>query len=136
VAAHRARRPASWHTVETLDVAGILTAAGSHDAVLVDCVALWLAGRLDAARAWDTEPGTPAYAESLSTVTRDCDRLVAAVASATSHVVLVSNEVGSGVVPEHASGRLYRDLLGVLNRRLAKVCDDVDLVVAGRVLRL
>jgi adenosylcobinamide kinase / adenosylcobinamide-phosphate guanylyltransferase len=136
VATHRDRRPPSWRTVETLDVAGTLTIAGPGDAVLVDCVALWLAGRLDAARTWEADPGTPAYAESLSAVTRDCDRLVAAVASATSQVVLVSNEVGSGVVPEHASGRLYRDLLGVLNRRLAEVCDDVDIVVAGRVLRL
>jgi adenosylcobinamide kinase/adenosylcobinamide-phosphate guanylyltransferase len=50
--------------------------------------------------------------------------------------VLVSNEVGDGVVPEHESGRLYRDLLGVLNSRLAAVCDDVDLVVAGRVVHL
>jgi adenosylcobinamide kinase/adenosylcobinamide-phosphate guanylyltransferase len=136
VAAHRARRPATWRTVETLDVAGTLATAGSDDAVLVDCVALWLAGRLDAARTWDSEPGTAAYAESLAAVARDCDALVAAVASTTAHVVLVSNEVGGGVVPEHASGRLYRDLLGVLNSRLAQVCDDVDLVVAGRVLRL
>jgi adenosylcobinamide kinase/adenosylcobinamide-phosphate guanylyltransferase len=136
VAAHRERRPAAWSTVETLDVARVLRDAGSGDAVLVDCVALWLAGRLDVARAWVAEPGTPAYAESLAAVARDCDGLVAAVASTSAHVVLVSNEVGGGVVPEHASGRLYRDLLGVLNRRLADVCDDVDLVVAGRVLRL
>ncbi len=136
VAAHRDRRPSAWRTVETLDVASLLTATTSDCAVLVDCVALWLAGRLDTARTWAAEPGTPAYDESLAAVARDCDRLVAAVASTTSHVVLVSNEVGSGVVPEHASGRLYRDLLGVLNRRLAAVCDDVDLVVAGRVLRL
>jgi adenosylcobinamide kinase/adenosylcobinamide-phosphate guanylyltransferase len=136
VAVHRARRPDEWRTVETLDVASTLASAGVDDAVLVDCVALWLAGRLDAARTWDADPGTPAYAESLAAVTRDCDALVAAVASTTAHVVLVSNEVGGGVVPEHASGRLYRDLLGVLNRRLAEVCDDVDLVVAGRVLPL
>jgi adenosylcobinamide kinase/adenosylcobinamide-phosphate guanylyltransferase len=136
VAVHRARRSAAWRTVETLDVASTLAAAGSADAVLVDCVALWLAGRLDAARTWDVDPGTPAYAESLVAVTRDCDALVTAMSATTAHVVLVSNEVGGGVVPEHASGRLYRDLLGVLNRRLAEVCDDVDLVVAGRVLRL
>jgi adenosylcobinamide kinase/adenosylcobinamide-phosphate guanylyltransferase len=136
VAAHRERRPAAWRTVETLDVALVLGAAGTDDAVIVDCVALWLAGRLDAAHTWDSEPATAAYAESLDAVTRDCDALVAAVSSTTAHVVLVSNEVGSGVVPEHSSARLYRDLLGVLNSRLAQVCDDVDLVVAGRVLRL
>jgi adenosylcobinamide kinase/adenosylcobinamide-phosphate guanylyltransferase len=136
VALHRARRPSAWTTVETLDVAGVLAAAGPQDAVLVDCVALWLTGRLDAARAWTVEPGTPAYAESLAAVHRATDELVAAVAATRGHVVLVSNEVGAGVVPEHASGRLFRDLLGDLNARLAEVCDDVDLVVAGRVVPL
>ena len=51
-------------------------------------------------------------------------------------VVLVTNEVGLGVVPEHRSGRLFRDLLGTVNQRVAAVCDEVHLVVAGRVLRL
>jgi adenosylcobinamide kinase/adenosylcobinamide-phosphate guanylyltransferase len=136
VAAHRDRRPSAWETVETLDVAGVLTAATAADSLLVDCVALWLAGRLDAAHVWDTEPGRPERAESLAAVERACDERVAAVAATAAHVVLVSNEVGGGVVPEHESGRLYRDQLGVLNRRLAAVCDDVDLVVAGRVVRL
>jgi adenosylcobinamide kinase/adenosylcobinamide-phosphate guanylyltransferase len=136
VAAHRARRSPSWTTQETLDVAEVLQSASDGDAVLVDCVALWLAGQLDAARVWDSEPGTAARAESLSAVARAADDLVASVAATAAHVVLVSNEVGGGVVPEHESGRLYRDLLGILNVRLAAVCDDVDLVVAGRVLRL
>ena len=51
-------------------------------------------------------------------------------------MVLVSNEVGSGVVPEHASGRLYRDLLGTVNTRVAAECDQVSLLVAGRVVPL
>ena len=52
------------------------------------------------------------------------------------HVVVVTNEVGLGVVPEHRSGRLFRDLLGTVNQRVATACDEVHLVVAGRVLRL
>ena len=51
-------------------------------------------------------------------------------------VVLVTNEVGLGVVPAHRSGRLFRDLLGTVNQRLAAGCDEVHLVVAGRVLKL
>jgi adenosylcobinamide kinase/adenosylcobinamide-phosphate guanylyltransferase len=136
IAAHRSRRPTSWTTVETLDVAGLLTGSHAGDAVLVDCLALWLAGSLDAARVWDSEPGTAARAESLGCVERGIDELVTAVASTRAQVLLVSNEVGSGVVPEHASGRLYRDLLGTLNARIAAVCDDVDLVVAGRTVHL
>ena len=50
--------------------------------------------------------------------------------------VVVTNEVGLGVVPEHRSGRLFRDLLGTVNQRIAGACDEVHLVVAGRVLRL
>ena len=49
-------------------------------------------------------------------------------------MVLVTNEVGLGVVPEHRSGRLFRDLLGVVNQRVGNACDEVHLVVAGRVL--
>ena len=122
--------------METLDVAGVLRDAAPDDAVLVDCLALWLAGTLDAARTWDTEPGTPARAAALAGVDRAVAQLVDAVRTTRARAVLVSNEVGSGVVPEHESGRLYRDLLGSLNARVARACDQVDLVVAGRRLRL
>lgn len=136
VAQHRGRRPGSWTTEETLEVADALRTAGRDEHLLVDCLALWLAGRLDAARVWEAEPGTAAYAETLAHVDRDVDELVRAVRATEAHVVLVSNEVGSGVVPEHASGRLYRDLLGTLNARVAAECDEVALVVAGRVVAL
>ena len=136
VSLHRARRPQHWTTSESLDVAGLLRAAEPDVAVLVDCLSLWLAGQLDRMRVWESEPGTPAYAESLALVHTEVDALVAAVRASSAQVVLVSNEVGSGVVPEHASGRLYRDLLGILNSRVAAECDAVHLVVAGRVVAL
>jgi adenosylcobinamide kinase/adenosylcobinamide-phosphate guanylyltransferase len=137
VALHRARRPTRWTTEETLELAQVLESADdSSPPLLVDCLALWLAGRLDLAGVWEAEPGTAAYAESVSTVEGDLDALVDAVRRTRARVVLVSNEVGSGVVPEHASGRLYRDLLGTLNARVAAECDEVSLVVAGRVVPL
>jgi adenosylcobinamide kinase/adenosylcobinamide-phosphate guanylyltransferase len=61
---------------------------------------------------------------------------VAALVASSATVVLVTSGVGLGVVPEHRSGRLFRDLLGVVNQAVAAVCDEVHLVVAGRVLRL
>ncbi len=133
--AHRRRRPAGWTTVETVDVAALLH---DHDGtpVLVDCLALWLAAHLDAAGVWAAEPGSPARQDALDLVAAETDELVRALRSCAGTVVLVSNEVGSGVVPEHASGRLYRDLLGRLNARVAAECDDVALVVAGRRVRL
>jgi adenosylcobinamide kinase/adenosylcobinamide-phosphate guanylyltransferase len=121
VRAHVARRPASWTTVETGDVAGVLrTATG---AVLVDDLGLWLTGVLDAAAAW--EGPVP------SEVDAACSALVLAWRDCTAPCVLVAPEVGSGVVPATASGRRFRDLLGALTTRLAAASDDVVQVVAG-----
>lgn len=112
---HRKRRPAQWRTVETLDIAGAITTA----ATLVECVTLWLAAVLD-----DDD------------VAEQCDRLVATVAAASTSLVLVTNEVGDGVVPVSESGRRFRDELGILNARLAAVCDEVWKVTAGIPVRL
>jgi adenosylcobinamide kinase/adenosylcobinamide-phosphate guanylyltransferase len=127
IAAHQARRPASWNTVETRDLAAALRLDGP---VLVDCLGTWLTGVLDARGLWDSssEPVT-------STVDALLDEVVGALALRTD-VVLVTNEVGLGVVPAHRSGRLFRDLLGLVNQRIATTCDEVHLVIAGRVLRL
>ena len=134
VAGHRDRRPASWGTTETLDVAKLLLSPGP--AVLVDCLSLWLAGVLEASGVWQVEAGTDERAAALLAVEHEVASLVDAVRRTSRPVVLVSNEVGSGVVPEHESGRLYRDALGRLNARVAAECDAVSLVVAGTVLPL
>jgi adenosylcobinamide kinase/adenosylcobinamide-phosphate guanylyltransferase len=122
---HQERRPSHWRTAETLDVAAVLAAAGPEDAVLVDCLALWLSRTIDAHVAWDDDA-------ALAHVDADVERLVAAVSSTQARVVLVTNEVGAGVVPATRSGRLFRDRLGTLNLRVAEVLDEVRLVVAGR----
>lgn len=127
IAAHQLRRPATWTTVETHDLASALTLPGP---VLVDCLGTWLTAVLDERRLWDA----PA-AEVTAVVERMLDAAVRILA-ARHDVVLVTNEVGLGVVPSHRSGRLFRDLLGLVNQRLATACDEVHLVVAGRVLRL
>lgn len=127
VADHRARRPAHWRTVETTDVAGSL---GPHATTLVDCLGTWLTALVDELGGWAADPR-----DWRPDLDRRLDTLVDAVAAA-GDVVLVTNEVGLGVVPAHASGRLFRDLLGTVNQRVAAVCDEVHLVVAGRVLRL
>jgi adenosylcobinamide kinase/adenosylcobinamide-phosphate guanylyltransferase len=134
VAAHRARRPDGWVTLESLDVAGVLAEDGPP--VLVDCLALWLTGLLDAAGAWSADPGSTAYDAALGEVAIQVRALVDAVSASRARVVLVTNEVGSGVVPATASGRLFRDLLGSLNAWVAAVCDRVELVVAGRAVPL
>lgn len=127
VATHRARRPAGWSTLETHDLVAALRTDGP---VLVDCLGTWLTAVMDEHRLWDAPAGL---------VTREIRVLLAeavTVLGTRDDVVLVTNEVGLGVVPVHRSGRLFRDLLGMVNQEIAAVCDEVHLVVAGRVLVL
>ena len=133
IAAHVARRPAHWRTVEAgpADLAGVLSAARAGDPpLLVDDIATWLTGVLDDAGGWDGD------AEALARVGSAADALVRAVAGCTARLVLVSAEVGLGVVPATRSGRLFRDSLGALNARLGEVCDEALFLLAGMPVQL
>lgn len=131
IAAHRARRPAEWTTVESHDLVGVLARTDGH--LLVDCLGTWLTADLDERRLWDDDVGTvEGVVDALVTEAVNVLR----VRDQGEHTVLVTDEVGFGVVPEHRSGRLFRDLLGTVNQRIATACDEVHLVVAGRVIRL
>ena len=127
IAAHRARRPASWTTVETRDLAAALRLEGP---VLVDCLGTWLTAVLDERGLWEARSD-----EVTAAVDGLLDDAVALLVGR-DDVVLVTNEVGLGVVPAHRSGRLFRDLLGLVNQRVGGACDEVHRVVAGRVLVL
>lgn len=117
---HRQERGDSWTTREVpLDLAGVIRDCSREaDVMLVDCLTLWLSNLLmendDEAR----------IKESI----RD---LAQAVGSATCGVILVSNEVGAGIVPENRLARHYRDLAGWTNQAMAAVCDRVVWTVAG-----
>ena len=128
--AHRARRPACWSTVEDPNLPALLRTLDPDDPpLLVDDLATWLTGVLDDAGAWD-RPEVPDVVGAAVT------ELVDAVAGCRGRAVLVSAEVGLGVVPSTRAGRLFRDELGALNAALAGVCDEVLLLVAGLPLRL
>jgi histidinol-phosphate aminotransferase len=131
VDAHRRDRPATWTTVETVDVAAVL--ADADRPVLVDCLATWLSEVMGAAGAWESADGDTGWSEH---VAAEVARLESAWAAVRVPVVAVTNEVGAGVVPATRAGVLFRDALGRLNRRLADASDDVRLVVAGRVQQL
>jgi adenosylcobinamide kinase/adenosylcobinamide-phosphate guanylyltransferase len=134
IAVHIARRPHAWRTIEPADPGGLSTLlTHSHaDAppLLVDDISTWLTGVLDDVSAWDGDRA------ALDEAGRYADDLVTAVAACRTRLVLVSAEVGLGVVPETRSGRLFRDELGSLNANLARVCDEVLLLVAGIPLQL
>jgi adenosylcobinamide kinase / adenosylcobinamide-phosphate guanylyltransferase len=125
VAAHRDRRPTGWRTVEDADLPAVLAAAPDGP-VLVDDLATWVTGLLDDA----------GWARDAPSVAAGRAALVAAVSGYAGRLVLVSAEVGLGVVPSTSAGRRFRDELGALNQALAAVCDEVWLLVAGLPLRL
>jgi adenosylcobinamide kinase/adenosylcobinamide-phosphate guanylyltransferase len=126
IARHQADRRADWVTVEEpVDVARVLAECGAmYDLAIVDCLTFLVANLL--------------HAEELDSgiLGRQTAALCAALAAAPCDVALVSNEVGSGVVPAYALGRRFRDALGELNQQVAAVADDVLLLVAGLPLAL
>ena len=128
IARHRDRRPTHWRTVETIEVADALAAPGP--AALVDSFTTWLAAAIDRAGAWSGE------ASAREALAAEVDRTVGAWATSSRRVVAVSDEVGSGIVPDNGAARLFRDALGLLNQRLAAGADEVWLVTAGIAQRL
>jgi adenosylcobinamide kinase / adenosylcobinamide-phosphate guanylyltransferase len=128
VALHRARRPSSWRTLGTVDLLAVLGRPGPP--VLLDCLTTWLARVMDDCGVWSEA------ADSDARLAGEIDALLEAWAATRRRVVAVSNEVGSGVVPATASGRRFRDELGVLNTRVATASARVWLVTAGLPQRL
>jgi adenosylcobinamide kinase / adenosylcobinamide-phosphate guanylyltransferase len=123
---HRAERPVHWMTIEEpLNLALIVKSAGTEsDVVLIDCLTLFASNLLEA------------HGEDLALAQPQIDDLCAALQSTSCTVIMVSNEVGSGVVPAYALGRRFRDLVGEINQRVAVVADTVLLMVAGLPLAL
>lgn len=124
IAAHAARRPAAWTTLEWDPSAMAGLPDLDVDAVLIDCLGNYATRAMLA-----VDPPTDAgVAEAC---TRAVDALLAALSGARAPVIVVSNEVGWGVVPATALGRWFRDELGLANQRLAAMADRVLLCVAG-----
>lgn len=119
IAAHRARRPEHWRVVEEPITLGraLLELARPDSFVIIDCLTLWLTNIL--------------MQSDAALLERECDALLAAVRAAAGSVILVSNEVGSGIVPVNELARRFSDAAGSLHQRLAQVCDRVLLMVAG-----
>lgn len=125
---HRTRRPAHWALVEApLDLAAALDAAAAPGrCVLIDCLTLWLANLLCPPDSAAPRTDWPARLDAFAAA---CER-------ARGTVLVVSNEIGMGVVPLGAATRLYVDELGRLNQRIAALADRATLVAAGLPLAL
>ena len=129
VAEHQRRRPPHWRTIETLALAEVLAAPATAP-VLVDCLTTWLARVMDDCGAWDGDQ------DAARALAARIDETIGAWRLTGRHVVAVSNEIGSGVVPGTASGRRFRDELGRLNSRIAADSDEVWFCTAGIARRL
>jgi len=121
IARHRARRGNEWLERETpLELVAALDETDGGGARLVDCLTLWLSNLLHAGRDWTS--ATAALADAL--------------ARQRSPVVLVTNEVGLGIVPDNALARRFRDAAGIMNQMIARAADEVEFVVAGLPVRI
>jgi adenosylcobinamide kinase / adenosylcobinamide-phosphate guanylyltransferase len=118
---HQSERPSHWCTrEEPLQLAeAISSEEDASETAVVDCLTLFAANLMEA------------YGEDRAAINAAIDALCAALRKTDRRIVLVSNEVGSGIVPAYAAGRHFRDLLGELNQRIAAVADDVVLMIAG-----
>ncbi|MDO9309766.1 MAG: bifunctional adenosylcobinamide kinase/adenosylcobinamide-phosphate guanylyltransferase [Deltaproteobacteria bacterium] len=127
---HRERRGEQWHTLEEpLDLLLALKGCdGRHGVILVDCITLWLSNLLFASEIseGDLEELVLSHVRQLAECLRELK----------STVILVSNEVGMGIVPENRLARLYRDIAGRANQLLAAAADEVHVVISGIPLRL
>lgn len=123
---HKRQRPAAWRTLEVQRHVGpaILEHAGEVRVVVLDCLTVLLANRLQEADA----PFSPGAQEK---ITAEVDGLLACAEQLAGRLVVVSNEVGLGVVPAHPVGRAYCDLLGQANQALARAADEVYFLTAG-----
>ncbi len=148
--AHRRERPPHWRVrEEPLRLGAAVTEEGrTGDLLLVDCLTLWTANCLWPPTLWTgassaTEAGSTARIEppgdpqaDLSGWHTERDAFLQSLRTASVEIIIVSNEVGTSLVPENAAARLFRDEQGRLNQLVAAACDAVFLVTAGLALRL
>lgn len=125
IARHRQQRPAHWQTVEAPTGVAQAVKPYAADVILLDCLTL-LVNNLILQLG-----GEPGEAATESAVTAELDDLLAAIRAGKSHWLIISNEVGLGIVPDNRLARIYRDVLGRANQRLAAAAQRVVLMVAG-----
>jgi adenosyl cobinamide kinase/adenosyl cobinamide phosphate guanylyltransferase len=120
---HRRHRPAGWTVVEApIDLETELQAASEAETVVVDCVTLWISNLM--------------VKRDDDTIFRLIDSAIASIGNRGAETIVVSNEVGSGLVPMHPVGRRFRDIQGRANQSFASAADAAYLVLAGKALRL
>jgi len=145
ISRHRKERGHGWDTAEEpLHVADVIEKTGNYDVVLLDCLTLWLCNVMHRADSGDdsfeathlffppcqggTEGGESSEAEE---VLKKIDQLVQACLKCSNDIIVISNETGSGIIPDNAASRYFSDLAGLMNQKMAAAANRVILTVAG-----
>lgn len=136
IEAHRQARPASWRTLEVPNMVGAHIAHEIGDAglILIDCITLLISNVIGEFVSPSGDDVDIAPAEKM--VSREMDELVDCFKQTAADFIIVTNEVGLGLVPDNKLGRVYRDFLGKANQRLAMFADEVHFMVSGIPLKI
>jgi adenosylcobinamide kinase / adenosylcobinamide-phosphate guanylyltransferase len=146
IAAHRARRPESWQVIEApIKLGAALREAqsryesrndSSSSLIVIDCLTVWTANCLWPPSSDDSEAADEELAADYAGWRREREALLEVLRSCTGSVIVVSNEVGTGIIPANAAARLFIDEQGWLNQSVAALCDEVFMVTAGIPVRI
>lgn len=116
---HKRSRPRAWRTVEEdINIAAVISKLEKEQVVIIDCLTLWLSNLLLSGRGEEE-------------ILKKVKEFIAALKNTASSVIIVSNEVGGGVVPENKLARAFRDIVGIAHQRIVKVSDEAYFVVCG-----
>ena len=126
IASHRRERPSEWDTVEEPRHLGeaVQKCAGAYDILLIDCLTLWISNLLTSNHLTEAE------------IAREIKTLINSCKTESSTVIIVSSEVGMGIVPMDSLTRLYRDIVGSANQDIASEAHEVYLVVSGLSMKI
>jgi adenosylcobinamide kinase/adenosylcobinamide-phosphate guanylyltransferase len=132
---HKKQRPHSWKTIEIPTGIGkaLLSEVQSFDVILIDCITLLVNNLF---MEYSIDPDDPDEGRISQAISIEMDEIEALIKSSNVDWILVSNEVGMGLVPPYPLGRLYRDSLGWANQRLVSLADEVYLMIAGKAIPL
>jgi len=136
IAKHRQQRPQSWKTYEAYRGIGGIIRQNHASVFLLDCMTVLITNQmLDEEVDWD-HPTLEDVQKTESNIRREVDDIIRAIKEVTADLIVVSNELGMGLVPEYPLGRVFRDIAGRMNQLLAKAADEAYFVVSGIPLRL